>query len=43
MEYVHERGVYNDLPLEEILAGLRHAYGPLIFSGRPAPSDASRA
>jgi len=43
MEYVHERGVYNDLPLEEILAGLRHAYGPLIFSGRPAPSDAFRA
>jgi len=26
MEYVHERGVYVDLPLEAILAGLREAY-----------------
>lgn len=40
MEYVHERGVYNDLPLDDILAGLKHAYGPLIFSGRPQATDA---
>ncbi|WP_026303071.1 transglutaminase-like domain-containing protein [Jongsikchunia kroppenstedtii] len=39
MEYVRERGVFNDLPLDDILAGLKHAYGPLIFSGRPAPAD----
>ncbi|MFC7963021.1 transglutaminase-like domain-containing protein [Rhodococcoides kroppenstedtii] len=39
MEYVRERGVYNDLPLNDILSGLRHAYGPLIFAGRPSAGD----
>jgi hypothetical protein len=40
MEYVRERGVFNDLPLDAILTGLRHAYGPLIFTTEHAPVDA---
>ncbi|WP_280255463.1 transglutaminase-like domain-containing protein [Nocardia wallacei] len=31
MEYVRERGVFDDLPLNAILIDLRHTYGPLIF------------
>ena len=33
MEYVRERGVFDDLPLNAILTVLRHAYGPTIFTG----------
>ena len=28
MEYVHDRGTYADLPLDEILAGIRETYAP---------------
>lgn len=43
MEYVRERGVYDDLPLDEILAALRQVYGPLIFWGHPPSADAFHA
>lgn len=43
MEYVRERGVFNDLPLDDILAALREAYGPLIFAKRAMPKDAFHA
>ncbi|MDN5547867.1 MAG: transglutaminase, partial [Rhodococcus sp. (in: high G+C Gram-positive bacteria)] len=33
MEYVRERGVFDDLPLDAILTVLRRAYGPKIFTG----------
>ncbi|KAA8946764.1 transglutaminase-like domain-containing protein, partial [Mycobacterium sp.] len=34
MEYLHDRGWYDDLPLDEIVTELRRRYGPLL----PAPS-----
>jgi transglutaminase-like putative cysteine protease len=40
MEYVRERGVFDDLPLTEILTGLRQAYGPLMGASTPAITDA---
>ena len=40
MEYVRERGVFDDLPLDDILAALTEAYGPLILARRALPKDA---
>ena len=40
MEYVRERGVYDDLPLNAILAELRRTYGPLIFKRPQVIADA---
>ncbi|MFC5994333.1 transglutaminase family protein [Pseudonocardia hispaniensis] len=34
MEYVHDRGTYADLPLEEIFATFREHYGEAMFAGR---------
>ena len=43
MEYVRERGVYNDLPLDNILVALKEAYGPLILTQRATSLDAFHA
>lgn len=40
MEYVHERGLFDDLPLAEILSELRHTYGSMVDSSAPAVDDA---
>jgi transglutaminase-like putative cysteine protease len=40
MEYVRERGVFDDLPLNAILTELRHTYGPLIFKCAHVIADA---
>jgi hypothetical protein len=40
MEYGRDRGVFADLPLDEILAALRAEYGPqMIGGGREARSE----
>jgi hypothetical protein len=40
MEYGRDRGVFADLPLDEILAALRAEYGPqMIGGGRDASSE----
>lgn len=33
MEYVHDRGVHDDLPLEQLLATFHEVYGPEIMGG----------
>ena len=33
MEYVHDRGLYADLPFEEIMAGLRETYARVVKDG----------
>ncbi|GEL18168.1 transglutaminase-like domain-containing protein [Pseudonocardia asaccharolytica] len=44
MEYVHDRGTYTDLPLEEIFATFRAHYGDAMFTGGPTGgSDAFTA
>lgn len=43
MEYVRERGVFDDLPLTTILTELRNAYGPLMGVSTPAIADAFTA
>ncbi|MBJ8344479.1 transglutaminase-like domain-containing protein [Antrihabitans sp. YC2-6] len=40
MEYVRERGIFDDLPLNAILTALRHTYGPLMFKSAPVIADA---
>jgi transglutaminase-like putative cysteine protease len=40
MEYVQERGVFDDLPLDAILTELRRTYGPAIFDSDLAIADA---
>lgn len=40
MEYVRERGVFDDLPLTAILTELRHTYGPLMFDSAHVIADA---
>lgn len=40
MEYVHERGVFDDLPLKAVLVGLNEAYGELLGLASSA-SDAA--
>lgn len=40
MEYVRERGVFDDLPLTEILSELHHTYGPMAGATRHAVDDA---
>lgn len=40
MEYVRQRGVFDDLPLNPILTELRHTYGPLIFKCAHVIGDA---
>lgn len=40
MEYVRERGVFDDLPLNAILTELRHTYGPLMFKCAHVIADA---
>jgi hypothetical protein len=40
MEYVRDRGVFDDLPLTEILTELQHHYGLLMEASIPAVSDA---
>lgn len=40
MEYVHDRGVYTDLPLEEMLATLQQVYGDaLLDTEEPLGTD----
>ncbi|MBY6709103.1 MULTISPECIES: transglutaminase-like domain-containing protein [unclassified Rhodococcus (in: high G+C Gram-positive bacteria)] len=41
MEYVRERGVFDDLPLSAVLTVLRHTYGPLIFTCARGVSDSA--
>jgi transglutaminase-like putative cysteine protease len=40
MEYVRERGIFDDLPLDVILTELREAYGPLVGGPAPPVADA---
>ncbi len=40
MEYVRERGVFDDLPLNTILTELRHTYGQRIFERTHVIADA---
>jgi len=40
MEYVRERGIFDDLPLDAILTELRDTYGPLVGASTPAVADA---
>ncbi|MBF6215708.1 transglutaminase domain-containing protein [Nocardia puris] len=40
MEYVRERGIFDDLPLNAILTELRHTYGPLMFKRADVIADA---
>lgn len=40
MEYVRERGVFDDLPLAAILAELRDTYGPMVDTSARAVDDA---
>jgi hypothetical protein len=40
MEYVHEHGVYTDLPLERILAAYRAAYPAMAAGDRARPAEA---
>jgi len=40
MEYVHEHGVYADLPLERILAAYRETYPAMAAGDRPRPAEA---
>lgn len=40
MEYVHDRGTYEDLPFEEIIAALRQTYGDMV---PPPDGDAAFA
>lgn len=40
MEYVRERGIFDDLPLNVILTELRRTYGPLIFKRPNVIADA---
>lgn len=40
MEYVRERGVFDDLPLNTILTELRHTYGQRIFERTHVLADA---
>ncbi|MGQ0577199.1 MAG: transglutaminase-like domain-containing protein [Pseudonocardia sp.] len=39
MEYVRERGVFTDLPLEEILTTFRDIYGPALFADDTLADD----
>lgn len=39
MEYVRERGVFDDLPLTAILAELRDTYGPMVGTSGRAVED----
>lgn len=43
MEYVRERGVYDDLPLAAILSELRDTYGSMLESSSHAIDDAFTA
>lgn len=44
MEYVHDRGQYTDLPLDELLTTFRAYYGEAMFGSVDPPSaDAARA
>ena len=38
MEYVAERGVYDDLPFDEVMAALRATYGGLLSAREPGDS-----
>lgn len=40
MEYLRDRGVFDDLPLQAILTELRETYGPLILDSAHAIDDA---
>jgi len=40
MEYVRDRGSFDELPYDEIVAAFRATY-PLMFEGDPAPVDAA--
>jgi transglutaminase-like putative cysteine protease len=40
MEYVRDRGVFDDLPLNEILTELRNTYGPLLIKSPHVITDA---
>jgi transglutaminase-like putative cysteine protease len=40
MEYVRDRGVFDDLPLTEILDALRVTYGPMIAASADVVDDA---
>jgi transglutaminase-like putative cysteine protease len=40
MEYVRDRGVFDDLPLNEILTELRNTYGPLMVKSPHVVADA---
>jgi transglutaminase-like putative cysteine protease len=43
MEYVRERGVFDDLPLDVILAALHETYGPAVSTVTRAVNDAFSA
>ncbi len=40
MEYVRDRGVFDDLPLDAILTALQNTYGPMLTKGTPVVADA---
>jgi hypothetical protein len=39
LEYLHDRGVFDDLPLTEIIDALRDNYGELIYEPPPVPDS----